>query len=317
MEMKLCATARNPVPDLAEVEGLETPDRVRLRVARWPSASSARGTVVLLQGRSEYIEKYFEVVTELRGRGFDVVGFDWRGQGLSDRLLSDVRKGYVQSFGQYDLDFQMVFEQVVHARCAPPYIVLAHSTGGAVGLHAVQSGRHPIDRLILTSPMIGLPFIGTSVLARLALRAALRAGFGDAYVPGGGPDIMDLRPFAGNKRTSDPDRYARGAEIVTAAPSLGLGSPTIGWTAAAVEAVHALAEPDYPSQLKIPCLLITAGSDEIVSTPASTAFAARSKLISLVTIAGARHELLMERDGLRAQFWTAFDSFLGTSSARA
>ena len=47
-----------------------------------------RGTVVLLTGRGEFIEKYAtEVVGELLERGFAVVALDWRGQGLSDRPL--------------------------------------------------------------------------------------------------------------------------------------------------------------------------------------------------------------------------------------
>ena len=54
---------------------------------------------------------------------------------------------------------------------------------------------------------------------------------------------MDLRPFAGNPRTSDPERYARNAEIVATAPSLGLGSPTIAWTDAALEALQEFVQP--------------------------------------------------------------------------
>jgi lysophospholipase len=35
--------------------------------------------------------------------------------------------------------------------------------------------------------------------------------------------------------------------------------------------------------------------------------------VAAVTIAGARHEPLMERDEFREQFWAAFDSFVETS----
>ena len=43
------------------------------------------GTVCLFQGRAECIERYFEVVNDLRRRGFAVATIDWRGQGGSDR----------------------------------------------------------------------------------------------------------------------------------------------------------------------------------------------------------------------------------------
>ena len=42
---------------------------------------------VLLNGQTEFLEKYFEVIDELRGRGFAVAALDWRGQGGSGRLV--------------------------------------------------------------------------------------------------------------------------------------------------------------------------------------------------------------------------------------
>ena len=52
---------------------------MRVRMAFWPAtAATARGTIVLLQVRTEFIEKYFEVVGELRERGFAVLTLDWR-----------------------------------------------------------------------------------------------------------------------------------------------------------------------------------------------------------------------------------------------
>jgi lysophospholipase len=308
--MKLLSIPANPAPDGAIVGAVRTTDGVTLRYSRWPGAWDARGTIFLLQGRAEFIEKYFEVITELRSRGFSVVTFDWRGQGASEHVLPDERKGYVESFRHYDLDFDAAFEQVVMQYCDHPYIGLAHSSGGTVLLRAAASGRWVFDHIVLTCPMIGIPSIGTSRLARAALRGAVAAGLGTLYIPGGRAEIMDLRPFARNRRTSDPKRYARAAEILVAEPALGLGSPTIGWTAAAAEAVHEFADPRYPIRIRTRSLIVTSGGDQIVSTPASRAFAAKSNFISYVPITEAKHELLMERDNFRSQFWAAFDSFI-------
>jgi len=307
--MKLVSIPDYPIPDSANVGSIRASDGVELRFARWPGSIAARGTVVLLQGRAEFVEKYFEVVGELINRGFGVVTFDWRGQGLSDRLLPDKRKGYIEDFAQYDLDFHSIFEQVVQSGCRPPYFGLAHSTGAAMLLRAVARRSVPIDSLILTSPMIGLPFLSESGLARIALRSLVSAGLGTKYVPGGHADIMDLRPFAGNKRTSDPGRYERCARLVAAQPDLGLGSPTIGWTAAAAEATHEFADPDFPKRIVARSLVIAPGRDQIVSPAASRAFTERSNSIKYVAVANAKHELLMERDEFRSQFWAAFDSF--------
>src|SRR5215469_12858990 len=61
----------------------------RLRVATFPAAANASRVCVLLNGQTEFIEKYFEVIDDLRVRGFSVATMDWRGQGGSIRALTD------------------------------------------------------------------------------------------------------------------------------------------------------------------------------------------------------------------------------------
>ena len=51
-------------------------------------------------------------------------------------------------------------------------------------------------------------------------------------------------------------------------------------------------------------------SYRVVSTPAIGAFALRLRAGSHLVIPGARHELLMEQDRYREQFWAAFDAFV-------
>ncbi len=44
--------------------------------------------------------------------------------------------------------------------------------------------------------------------------------------------------------------------------------------------------------------------------PAIEAFASRLKAGHFITLPQARHDLLMERDVFRSQFWAAFDAFV-------
>src|SRR6201982_1616203 len=81
LPMKLISIPANPVPDEAATAMLQTPDGVLLRYARWAPPPGRKGTVCIFQGRAEFIEKYFEVVRDLRARGFAVATIDWRGQG--------------------------------------------------------------------------------------------------------------------------------------------------------------------------------------------------------------------------------------------
>ena len=181
--MKLVSISANPVPDGVVVGAIKTSDGVNLRFARWAPPPGRKGTVVLMQGRAEFIEKYFETVRDLQARGFAVATFDWRGQGLSDRRLSDRHKGYVRNFGNYITDLEAVMEQVVLPDCPPPHFALAHSMGGTVLLRVAHAGKRWFDRIVLSAPMIDLPGRTTSLPVRTLVRTMRYLGMGGNYVP--------------------------------------------------------------------------------------------------------------------------------------
>ncbi|MGB2127714.1 alpha/beta hydrolase, partial [Planktomarina sp.] len=83
---------------------VQTRDGVRLRLGAW--RNGAKGTVLILPGRTEYIEKYGGAAAALAQAGYSSLAIDWRGQGLSDRLLSDRLIGHVHRFSDYQQDVQ-------------------------------------------------------------------------------------------------------------------------------------------------------------------------------------------------------------------
>src|SRR4029078_624051 len=135
----------------------------------------------------DMIEKFFEVINDLRARGFAVAMLDWRGQGGSQRLLSDPRKGDVRRFADSQLDLEVFMREVVLPDCPAPMFALAHSMGGAIMLEALRQGRRCFDRVVLSSPMIGLYGRLGTPLVRVAARAGAMFGFSQSYIPGGGP----------------------------------------------------------------------------------------------------------------------------------
>jgi lysophospholipase len=308
--MHLVSTPANPVPEGAVTGTLRTPDGVALRFARWPAPPGRKGTVCLFQGRAEFIEKYFETVHELRERGFAVATLDWRGQGMSTRALADMHKGHVRDFDEYGVDLSTFMHEVVLPDCPPPLFALAHSMGASTVLRAVYQGRRWFDRIVLSTPMIELLGLRASGFARMTARVVSVAGFGMAYVPGGNSTVLALKPFVDNPLTSDPVRYARTASVLQSEPALALGSPTISWANAAYRVMDEFADPTYPSSIRQPLLLIAAGRDEIVSTPAIEEFAMQLRAGSHLIVAGAKHEIIIEQDRYRQQFWAAFDAFV-------
>lgn len=308
--MKLVSIPANPVPDDAVAGNIKTSDGVNLRFARFAPPPGRKGTVVVLQGRAEFIEKYFETARDLHARGFAVATFDWRGQGLSDRRLSDRRKGYVRDFSQYATDLDTVMAQVVLPDCPPPIYCLAHSMGAAVVIRACHGGRRWFDRVVLSAPMIGLPPGRLRTMTGTLARLLRYMGRGGAYVPSPGPEPSGAENFLGNVLTSDPVRYARNAAVLEVEPALGLGAPTVAWTDAALKQMKQLRSPGYAAQIRQPILLVAAGRDEIVSTPAIEEFGLHLLAGRHLILAGSRHEILQEQDQYRDQFWAAFDAFV-------
>ena len=74
--MTLVETERDPAPKGAEVAWVTASDGTKLRTVRWVPDAATRGTVFIANGRTEYVEKYFELITQLLGRGFAVVTQD-------------------------------------------------------------------------------------------------------------------------------------------------------------------------------------------------------------------------------------------------
>ncbi len=308
--MTLVSIPANPVPDGAVSGTLKTSDGVSLRFARWSPPPGRKGTICLFQGRAEYIEKYYETVRDLRARGFAVATLDWRGQGLSDRALRNPRKGYVRNFDKYQLDLEIFINEVVLPDCPPPVFALAHSMGATVLMRAAHAGHRWFDRMVLLAPMIALPGMRRSTATRTLVRSMRLMGLGSSYVPGGDASVMQQRPFVGNLLTSDPVRYARNVAVLEAEPALAIGWPTVAWTDSAFRVMRELSEPGYPARIRQPILIIAAGQDAIVSTPAIDEFAVRLRAGSHLIVPGARHELLMEQDRFRSQALAAFDAFV-------
>jgi lysophospholipase len=316
--MELFGVDTNPVPNGAICGSLTTADGVRLRFARWrPTSRRSRGTVCLFQGRAEQIEKYFEVIGDLRRRGFAVATFDWRGQGGSQRLLRNRRKGHIDSFSEYDRDLDAFMQDVALPDCPPPHFALAHSTGALLCLRAAYSGRARFMRMVLAAPLAGLgpQHMGQAMACRIAA-IATAIGLGELNVSGSkGMSLEDI-PFEGNLLCGDPARFARNVDIVTKSREIAIGAPTIGWLYAACRAMREATDPDFGPSIKVPVLVVAGGLDKVVSSGALELLVAELRAGAKVVIAGARHEIMMERDAVREQFWAAFDAFVPGSRAR-
>ena len=285
---------------------------VVLRTARWAPAvdTEPRGTVLVCTGRSEFIEKYYEVVADLRRRGFAVLVFDWRGQGMSDRQLRDHRKGHIWTFREFEDDLDAVRRQVLEPFCPRPWFALGHSMGGPVVLSFAS--RHPdvFRRIVLSAPMIDIAGLPMPNMARVLARCACGLGIGRHVVPLGRNRSLFFSTFDGNVLTSDKTRFARTASLLEVEPRLSIGPPTYGWINAAFDCIASLDHEQFGRDFMTPTLIVLPSADVVIDRKAVERLARRLRTGTLVNVQGARHEVLMERDDLRQQFWSAFDAFV-------
>ena len=292
-----------------------TPDGARLRVFTW--GEGRRGTVFLFNGRTEFVEKYFEVVGELRERGFSVVSLDWRGQGLSARMLPDRRKGHIDDFSTFDRDLAHVMADVASG-FPKPWYALAHSMGGNILLRATHDHPDWFSGVILSAPMLGLRFPGAAaaLAARALVSSLYRCGRGASYSPGGGPKAADETAFADNILTHDEKRYALLQALLRAEPELGLGSATVGWLHAAFRTIALTSARSWLAEIRTPVLICEATEDALIDGASLHRAVVGMPAGELAIMRGARHEILIETDPVRAQFWEVFDRFIGNLEKR-
>ncbi|MDK1388321.1 alpha/beta hydrolase [Sinorhizobium sp. 8-89] len=304
----LHSTPDNPIPGKHATGFFDGVGNRKIRYAVFKTeASVARGTVVLLQGRNEAIEKYFETIGELNAAGFWVATFDWRGQGGSERLLRQPGRGHVEHFTDYERDLMIFLEQIVLPDTRLPFSIVAHSMGALVALSLAPMLASRIDRMVLLAPFVGLS--GQALGQRSIFSIATIM---DWIGLGTLPLHRDKgnRPFTNNVLTADPNRYARNQALTDACPQLRLGPPTARWLRETFQAIRRVLRREHLTRVIVPTIILAPTADRLVPHLAVEVLARNFRAGHMIPIDGARHELLHETDRYRAQAMAAILAFL-------
>lgn len=283
------------VPDGPEAQTawITADDGVRLRVGVWSANAGPKGTLLMFPGRTEYIEKYAAVAGDMARHGITVMAIDWRGQGISDRLLDDPLPGHVQRFPDYQRDVAACVAEAKAQNLPKPWFVLGHSMGGAIGLRAVMEGL-PVTSAAFSGPMWGIaasPWL-RPVMWVLSFLSRL-VGLSHRYPPTtSGPVPYPLsEPFETNMLTRDADQYQLMRDQFTARPELKLGAPSLNWLYEALSETRGLSHRASPD---LPCLTIMGSDEAIVDQARIRTRMAQWPGSTLHVEPGGRHELLME-----------------------
>lgn len=303
----------HPGPAGGAAHWAETSDGKRIRVGHWP-LEGAKGTVLIFPGRTEYIEKYGVVASELAARGLASMAVDWRGQGLADRMLEDPLIGHVENFPDYQKDVATLMRAARELGLPRPYFLLAHSMGGCIGLRAVMEGL-PVQAVAFTGPMWGI-YIAPHlrVLANTLSSLMPRIGQGHLLPPGTKADPYVLSdPFEDNMLTTDAQMFDMMRDQITARPELALGGPSYVWLREALSETAHLASRAAPN---LPAVTWLGSNERIVDVPRIHERMENWKGGRLEIVQGAEHEVLMEVEDLRTPLYDGLEKlFLATVSA--
>lgn len=308
---------RRRLPDGMAFHDWRAADGWRCRAYRWPAdAVLSRGSLLFQSGRADFIEKYLEACDHWHARGWEIEGFDWRGQGGSrpadvrfgDRPAPDDRLSFDPL-----IDDLVLFVRDWQARTPGPHVIVAHSMGGHVALRAcIERGLVP-DALVLVAPMLALNtgFIPRPLVQALIGGARL-AGWGDRPAWTDDPDD----PRRQLRLTASRERYEDSQWWKTERPGMGIGTPTWNWLGAAMTGARRIGRRGALTKVRTPVLLLAAGFDKLVRDSAIEAAAWRLPAGEFRLLPTARHEILREADENRLLALAAIDDFLNRRAPR-
>ena len=279
---------------------VQTPDGLRLRLGVWRSGT--KGTVLIFPGRTEYIEKYGGAAAALAEAGYSGLAIDWRGQGLSDRLLPDRLIGHVHKFSDYQRDVQALMCAAKSMDLPEPYFLIAHSMGGCIGLRALMQGL-PVQAVSFSAPMWGILFHPPAKRALAWALSSLLYPFklAEMRAPGSsiGPYLLEVA-FEDNQLSCDPQIFEMMQHHLQALPDCALGGPSLRWLNEALREMLALHRRRAPNA---PALCFVGGLETIVDPRRIQQRMAHWPGARLKVVPQAKHEFMMERPDIRGAFY--------------
>ncbi len=308
-------SVRRAYPAGSRLDYVPARDGWSLRTFDWPADRDAQGSILFQGGRGDIIEKYLEVFHHWHALGWNIVAFDWRGQGGSGRLSDNPHVGHCEDFGLW-IDDLADFFAGWKTRTTGPHVIMGHSMGGHLLLRALSEGRIAPDAAVLVAPMLGFETGPIPLRAVAWLVRQLARVWPDR--PAWKVNERPAPPGASRQAflTSDVDRYSDELWWKTEKPELELGPPSLKWLEQAYGSTLRLDSSEAVEGISMPLLILGTFGDQLVSPAAIPRFAGRIPNAKLKMFdKSVAHEILRERDGPRDEAIALIDAHLELAKA--
>ena len=258
---------------IAAAEGhLVSPDGLKLYYRRWDTPQP-RAACLLVHGLAEHSGRYMTLAETLANRRFSVWALDHRGHGRSEG-----RRGDCRSLQDFVLDLRQLVLQAHAANPSLPLILIGHSLGGLIALTFATAYPDQIRAVAVSSPALRLTH-ETPLLKVALVTSVARIAPTALFQNGVNPRLLCQDPQVVEAYVKDPLVH----HVITARCALALR--------------HAMQQSmQLAAQLKIPCLLMQAGTDEVCDPEAAAEFSRRAadSLVTFRRYEGLYHELFNE-----------------------
>ncbi|MGB0343448.1 MAG: alpha/beta fold hydrolase [Parvibaculales bacterium] len=292
----------NPVPARGQAGYIRARDGKLLRNAVFSPDAPAKGTIVLMTGYSEFIEKYFETIADLTARGYCVAALEWRGHGLSEGNSKEPTRLHLSDFDQNIEDMEDRFDRLVRGHCPPPYFGLAHSMGGQISLRMVQRHADWLSALAQSAPMLGVALPPLLNFIRAVVMPPLIAVKGGDNWNSMDPPSRTPENPPRNNVTSDAARYERCEELCLTDERLQVNGRSLGWSRTAFAKMAASQKPAFLRSIKTPVFIGTAEHEKLVDNGAHELALSHLPHGEGRFYRNAMHEIMMETDAIRQAF---------------
>ncbi len=242
------------------------------------AAQDPSAVAVVVHGFGEHSGRYAALCEELGGWGVTTYRFDYRGHGRAEG-----RRGHALSFDEFVGDLDAVAALAAADHPALPLILLAHSHGGLIALHALSrpQGSSPCS---WAAAVLSSPFFGIALPVPLWKRAL-------------GKGLSRLIPTLQLPTEISPEVVSHDPDVVAAYKT----DPLMSYVASARWFTEALAAharaPELARGVTLPLLVQAAGDDKLVSLNATRAVFGQvaSEEKRLMVYDDLYHELWFER----------------------
>lgn len=256
--------------------------------------SAVRKLMILVNGRAENMLKWTELAYDFYHQGYDVLLFDHRGQGYSQRIIP--QKGHLDEFRFYVDDMAKIIEKVTALFSYSTQHLLAHSMGSLISTYYLANCDHRINKAILSSPFYGIP-LKHPIRDELIIALMNILGQGERYVFGKGDYQQTHLEY--NELTFCKTRMKWMNRVNRKNPAINLGGPTFRWVHLCLNAIKRL--PKVIPKIEIPILILQAEKEKIVDNNNLEKLTALFPNAQSKVVFNAKHEILFEQDKLRKE----------------